>query len=125
MTYEKGHADKPPLRSRDVLSLGLAGIASLLGYLALLAVIISYVVTAIYGDHSVNPRVRWVSHWLSVVWYYSTFFAIITVPISLALALVATFLPLAKRAKIIIWLVVVGGGLGWLIAARIVLGPTR
>ena len=125
MTDEKGYTGKAPLGSRDLLSIGLAGIASLPGYLALLAVIISYVVTAIYGDHSVNPRVLRVSNWLSVVGYFSTFSAIITVPISLALALVATFLPLAKRAKIIVWLIAVGGGLGWLIAARIVLGPTQ
>jgi len=123
MTYEKAHTDKPPLRSRDRLSIALAVIAASPGYLALLPVIISHVAAAIYGDYSVHPRVSRGFNWLVGMWFLSTYLSIITVPISLILALVATFLPLAKRAKAIIWLLAVGGGLAWFIAVRIVLGP--
>jgi len=124
MTYEKAHTDMSRLRSRDLLSIVLAAIASSPGYLALLVVVLGWIFSLIYGGHFTNPSNLRISHWLVGMWFVSTFAAMITVPISLILALVATFLPLAKRAKIIIWLVAVGGGLGWLTAARVVLGPT-
>jgi len=94
--------------------MALAIVASSFGYLALLAVII---------DYSVHHRNLWISKWLVGMWFLSTLLSYITIPISLVLALVATFLPLAKRAKAIIWLLAVGGGLAWFIAVRAVLGP--
>ena len=110
--------DRPSMGYGTAFLITLTALASALGYLGLLTYVAGSVLTAIYGSYSRNPEFLKVYGSLAKWWYLSVFFGLITTPVALLIALLATFLPIVRRAKIIIWTIAVGGALGWLISQR-------
>lgn len=98
--------------------IGLAALASLLGYLGFIAWIVGSAMNVIYGDYYRGAVYLKISDWMIKIWFTSAFFGMITVPVSLIIAVVTIFLPIARKAKIIISIIALGGALGWLISLR-------
>ena len=102
-------ADQPSIGLGGALLIGLSAIASAFGYLGAITRIISGVLTTMYRSSS---------HSVDWFWFLSFFLGMITTPIAVILAIVAAFLPVGKRTKIIICVIAVGGAVGWIIAAE-------
>jgi hypothetical protein len=106
-------AQKPSLGAGGGMLIGLAAVASFLGYLAFITWLCGSIMTAIYGDYYRGSEYLKVSIWLAKVWYKAFFFGTVTTPVALIMATVTVFRPIARKAKIIIWIIVLGGALGY------------
>src|SRR5215831_5374573 len=106
----------PGDKRRGRVPIILSIVTSALGYLGLLTVIVDAALNGIYGHSSHGPKPEQISRWLAGIWFFATFLAVVTVPVSFVVAIVTTFLRVAQRSKLIVWIVTVGGALGWLVA---------
>jgi hypothetical protein len=106
--------NKEPLGTGGILLIALTAAASALGYYCILV----YLVAVILDNSHLQPLLR-LSNWLGGSWYLSYFFGMLTTPASLFLVAIGSVFPVSQRAKVIAWLIALGGGLGWFIVARI------
>lgn len=117
---------KESISRRGIALITLISLASALGYFGIFALLAAAVLDLLFGNYyphySHNALFIKLSGWLSLARYQSFFFGILTTPASLLIALPGLLFPVGKKAKIIAWLVALGGGLAWLISTSIMFG---
>jgi hypothetical protein len=75
-------------------------------------------VTAIYGRDNRGSIFLKITDPLEHFWHLSFFLGMATIPVAVILGAVAIFLPVGKQAKVAIWIIILGGVVGWIIAAE-------
>jgi hypothetical protein len=108
----------PPIGLGGGLLIALTVISSALGYLGGAARILSFIVAAIYRRDYRGSIFLKITDPLERFGYLSFFLGMATIPVAVILGAVAIFLPVGKQAKVVIWIIILGAVVGWIIAAE-------